>query len=266
MNRTLEQMLRCFVHPLHDDSVQYLPTLEFTYNSQQNSSTGLTPFLANYGFQPLNPVTVSLPSTQTPTAAQDRIHNLQLLHQFAHSQVLAAQARFKELSDQHRLDSPFRVGQLVRISTADLHLLQHPSRKFRPRFVGPCKIVRQLSDAVYEVQLPEGVQMHNVFHASKLEIWHGKQEDPYFPVAKRGKQFVVEAVTDVDFNRNRSGLLFKVKWAGYPEDDSPWQPLRNLRDNAQLRQFLSSPTWTSFTVTPEYKTFATRFANSSRIP
>ena len=108
--------------------------------------------------------------------------------------------------------------------------------------------------------------MHNVFHASKLEKWQGDLEQPYFPVAKRSKQYVVESISDVDFNRNRSGLLFKVKWKGYPEDDSPWQPLRNLRDNAQLHRFLSSSTWARFAATPEYQTFAQRFANSTRVP
>ena len=99
MNRSLEQMLRCFVHPLHDDWLQYLPTLEFAYNSQRNSSTGLSPFLANYGFQPLNPLTVTLPAPTTPSTTNDRLNYLQTLHKFAHNQVLEAQAKFEEYSD-----------------------------------------------------------------------------------------------------------------------------------------------------------------------
>uniref|UniRef100_A0A061QPW4 Reverse transcriptase domain protein n=1 Tax=Tetraselmis sp. GSL018 TaxID=582737 RepID=A0A061QPW4_9CHLO len=61
MKRTLKRMLRCFLHPFHDDWARYLPTPEFAYNSQVNVSIGLSPFLANYGFEPLTPLSVNLP-------------------------------------------------------------------------------------------------------------------------------------------------------------------------------------------------------------
>ena len=108
--------------------------------------------------------------------------------------------------------------------------------------------------------------MHDVFHASKLEKWQGPVDTVLFPVARNSKQFVVEKVTDVAFNSNSTGLLFKVKWLGYPADDSPWQPYRNLRDNAQLKVFLQSPEWLQFSSSADYQAFARRFAGSPRLP
>ena len=266
MNRSLEQMLRCYVHPLHDNWVPYLPTLEFAYNSHVNASTGLSPFLANYGFEPLNPVSSTLPPTSPPTSVHTRLNNLRLIHKFARTQVEEAQARFKDYADQRRLPAPFKIGDWVRVSTADLNLLQHPTRKLRPRFIGPCQISEQLSDSVYRLRLPPGAEIHDVFHASKLEKWAGPTSKVNFPVAQRSQQFYVDEVTDVQLNRSHNGLLFKVKWSGYPEDEAPWQPLRNVKDNAQFKQFLRSARWRQFQQSAEYARFYQRFRGTARIP
>jgi hypothetical protein len=39
-----------------DDCVDLLPMAEFTYNNSVTSATGLSPFYANYGYYPSNPM------------------------------------------------------------------------------------------------------------------------------------------------------------------------------------------------------------------
>ena len=55
-NRMLEEMLRHFVNPVHDDWDRHLPMVEFAINDAwQVGSTHATPFMLNYDQHPLNP-------------------------------------------------------------------------------------------------------------------------------------------------------------------------------------------------------------------
>ena len=55
IHRTIEQILRGFVHAHHNDWLHALPLAEFCYNNSVHSSTKFPPFEALYGFNPLSP-------------------------------------------------------------------------------------------------------------------------------------------------------------------------------------------------------------------
>eukprot|EP00955_Chlamydomonas_euryale_P021670 228934-Chlamydomonas_euryale.AAC.1 len=57
-NRTLEDMLRAFVSPHHDDWDELLVNAEFAYNDSVNRTTGFTPFYLNYGRHPHTPLSL----------------------------------------------------------------------------------------------------------------------------------------------------------------------------------------------------------------
>jgi hypothetical protein len=41
--------------------------------------------------------------------------------------------------------------------------------KLKPRFYGPYRIMRRVGEVSYELELPEGSKIHNVFHVSCLK-------------------------------------------------------------------------------------------------
>jgi transposase InsO family protein len=51
-NAVMEQYLRCFVNYLQDNWNPWLPLSEFAANNQASESTGVSPFFANYGYDP----------------------------------------------------------------------------------------------------------------------------------------------------------------------------------------------------------------------
>lgn len=59
-NRALEEMLRHFVNPMHDDRDEYLPTNELAINDAWQGSTHDTPFVLSFGHDhhPLNPLSL----------------------------------------------------------------------------------------------------------------------------------------------------------------------------------------------------------------
>jgi hypothetical protein len=52
LNQTLEQYLRHFVNYQQDNWVELLLTAQLAYNATATSITGVSPFYANYGFNP----------------------------------------------------------------------------------------------------------------------------------------------------------------------------------------------------------------------
>ncbi|WP_208972711.1 hypothetical protein, partial [Escherichia coli] len=66
VNQVLEDMVRAYVSKRQSNWEDYLPILEFAYNSAKHVSTGFSPFMLMYGFQPRTPVTVGL--------AKEKIH------------------------------------------------------------------------------------------------------------------------------------------------------------------------------------------------
>ena len=143
-NQTVEMVLRCYIHPLHDDWLQHLSKAEFAINNHPNASTGLSPFKATLGYDPDTPLSVQLPAEQ-PRTLPDHVKVLQQLHRFAASQVEKAQAAYTTRENRRRLSTPFQVGDMVRLSAEHLSFVQQPTHKFRDRYVGPFEIVERFT-------------------------------------------------------------------------------------------------------------------------
>ena len=60
VNQIIEDMLRAYVGAKPTKWERYLPILEFAYNSSKPTSTGYSPFMLMYGFQPRAPIDVNI--------------------------------------------------------------------------------------------------------------------------------------------------------------------------------------------------------------
>ncbi|KAI2666521.1 Transposon Tf2-9 polyprotein [Labeo rohita] len=71
--------------------------------------------------------------------------------------------------DARRRDAPqYDPGDLVWLSTHNLRL-RLPCRKLSPRYIGPFKILRQINDVTFQLQLPPRYCIHPTFHVSLLK-------------------------------------------------------------------------------------------------
>jgi hypothetical protein len=43
--------------------------------------------------------------------------------------------------------------------------------KFMPRYIGPFKVTKEVNRVAFELELPDTMKVHNVFHVSLLKPW-----------------------------------------------------------------------------------------------
>ena len=101
VNQVLEDMLRAYVSKRQSSWEDYLPILEFAYNSAKHVTTGFSPFMLMYGFQPRAPVTVGLANEkihEVKNFLQDHMDMLRV----ARRNVQQAQDRYKKFADKRR--------------------------------------------------------------------------------------------------------------------------------------------------------------------
>jgi hypothetical protein len=145
-HRSIEQILRAYVNPLHDDWSTWLPIAEFSYNNAVNSSTRQTPFFANYGFHPTTPISLLNPNpTGTDPTAAKYLDTLRDVHTSITHELDLAKAQQSAQANRHRRDLTFQVGDRVRLSTDHITLADYPSSKLRPRYLGPFTVSKVIS-------------------------------------------------------------------------------------------------------------------------
>src|SRR5258706_6197675 len=76
LNAVMEQYLRCYINYLQDDWAEWLLCAEFAANNQASETTGISPFFANYHYDPkwteeieASPAVISPPAA-SPAAAR----------------------------------------------------------------------------------------------------------------------------------------------------------------------------------------------------
>jgi len=235
-HRTIEQILRGFVHAQHHDWLHALPLAEFCYNNSVHSATKFSPFEALYGFNPLTPPDLIASSNTTANIAQRirDIHEL-ITEELKNSDVYMQH----DAAKKSNAAITFQEGDKVWLSTEHLKLHNQPSRKFQQRYIGPYSIISKISEVAYEIALPNTMNCHNVFHISKLRPCTTIDVQPdYIPVQveKERQDFIVDSIVDHDIATARDGfyergpcLVFKVHWAGYSSSEDTWQTYQSIR-------------------------------------
>jgi len=117
----MEQYLRLYVNYQQDDWCQWLPMAEFMENNHASESTGISPFFANYGYDPrmyfLDKQTVLTDDQE----AQSFVVTMTDLHAHLRTEMGYAQERQQENADRHRLTPPsFQIGDRVWLNAKNI--------------------------------------------------------------------------------------------------------------------------------------------------
>lgn len=235
VNQELEIYLRAYVDYYQDDWVEWLPFAEFAYNNRFHSSIGMSPFYAEYGYNPtfsIDPV-----NSQSVPMADERLDRIHQVQESLQAVLVLAAERMKKFHDVWVDETPdYSIGDEVFLERADLRSTR-PCEKLDFRRFGPFKVSQKISDTAYRLDLPDGWNIHNVFHVSclipvRVDTIAGRRQEPPPPVIVKGEeQQEIERLLKV--RRTAGGVKeFLVKWLGFGESHNEWIPEYDL-DNAK---------------------------------
>lgn len=241
VNQELEIYLRAYVDFYQDDWMDWLPFAEFAYNNRDHSAIGMSPFFAEYGYNPtfsIDPV-----NSQSVPKADERLDRIRDTQQELKGLLEMAADRMKRFHDVWVAEAPdYMVGDKVYLERADLRSTR-PSAKLDYKRFGPFTIAQKISDTAYRLELPMGWTIHDVFHVSCLipvreDTIPGRRQPPPPPVQMEGGE-EVEIERIIKERRTRGGVAeFLVRWKGYDESEDEWlkeTDLGNARD--AIREF-----------------------------
>src|ERR1700761_4986924 len=235
-NQWLEQFLRFWCDERQDDWHQWLPIAEFAHNSWPGATTNTTPFDLIMGYVP-HAVWPTKPSGVP--ALKARMEELEKARDQALQKIWAAQKVMKLRNKGNKSFKPYKEGDQVWIEGTNLKTV-YPTAKLGPKRHGPFKILKQLSEAVYRVEIPRQWKIHNVFHANLITPYketelHGPNFTRPLPdLVDRGEECEVEKVIDARQIGKKKKWHYLIKWKGYPASDNSWEPKNNVQGSKEL--------------------------------
>ena len=193
----------------------------------------------------------------TVPAAEKRLSLLEEVRRDCQASLELAAERMKRYYDRQVQEAPiFQPGDKVWLDARNLKIRQ-PSRKLSPKRLGPYKVIRRTGDLDYELKLPPSVPVHPVFHVSLISPYKnspipGRMPTEPPPIEVEGEEeYEVEHIKDSRIFRRQ--LQYLVKWKGYDDSHTSWEPARNVANARRLveafhHQHPSAPRRVSATV------------------
>jgi hypothetical protein len=248
INQVVSQYLRIFTNDNKDDwSTTKLAQAEFVYNNSFHSSTGMSPFEANYGYHPRSPLDLRLP-TNIPSVEDLHDKRLDLRSQLVDN-LARAQANYKRFYDRHARDVPEHIALNKLVYLNARNIKQRHTGKLAQRLLGPFKIIAASeSPLAWKLELPDTMRIHPYFHVSLLEPYveghPGQHQDPAPAVIVDGEpEYHVESILDSRLDpddpdpSNPDNYQYLVKWLNFPATSNSWEPYENLHDVQAFRAF-----------------------------
>ena len=169
-NRTLLQMIRCYVGKNQNEWDQHLHLLASAYRSSPHACTGYTPNRMMLGREvnqlqglTLRVQEANLHRSPPVDYVADLETNMREIHEMARQHLRSSQLRSKKDHDLRARQRTFHPGDLVYVRDDARRKGQSP--KLKPRWRGPALILEKLGDVLFRVQ--EG-RKERVLHHDRL--------------------------------------------------------------------------------------------------
>lgn len=236
VNQAVEMFIRLYVNYDQDNWSEYVALAEFAYNNSPHSSTTMTPFFVNKGFNPTLEIKLAPGTKEAHGVEFSRIHEV---HEHAKREILKAQEVSKKYADRDRIASHegFQVGRKVWLSAQNIKTTR-PTKKFADRRLGPYTITALIGTHAARLALPKSMsRIHPVFHFAYLEpaaidTIAGRRRPPPVEVQLEDHEDEYEVSAILDSKRvSPKTVHYLVEWAGYQDDAyerETWEPASNI--------------------------------------
>ena len=163
------------------------------------------------------------------------------LRRFLKEELKWSQAIIADYANKRRLPAPaFKEGDIVMLDSRNIKTTR-PNHSLDHKNLGPFPVTRVINNIVYELKLPEGINIYPVFHPWLLHLDNSnplpRQIQPPSPLtnvdSKESEHYVDEVINSRIDNRRidpatdkRGCLMYKFRWTRY-NDLPKWEPYWN---------------------------------------
>jgi transposase InsO family protein len=242
-NQYLNQRLIPFVNHHQDDWSDLLPAMDFAQAALTHESTQISPFELEFGYRPRlhfdwEERTTEFENPRERLNRQDAQAFAARAHEawkWAANHIRHSQSRAEKQANKRRREPDFTVGDMVWVISPNWPT-DRPSTKLDWKRRGPYRI-KAMKGHSYELDLPDSVKVHPVFHAEKLRkastdpLPGQEQEEPPAEEVNGELEYEVEEIIAARVWRGK--LQYKVRWKGWDEDPE-WYPASNFKNSARL--------------------------------
>ena len=226
--QTFSQLIRAYTTTQRNQWEVFLPIFEFAMNNAYTTSTGISPFFANYRRHPRTFDSLqATPSPEETLTGQDLRRRLLRIWASVRDKLGEAANRMIQQSPGKAANA-LKPGDLVHLER------KRPLHKQESLFTGPYPIKKQIGKATYVLEGTPGnvPDVQNIQRLRKFEMkpkdFPNRSQKVALPVAPG--QYEVEAILDHQgAGHNRRYL---VKWKD--SDDNTWLPARNLEGAQEI--------------------------------
>jgi len=232
----------------------WLSLAEWWYNSTYHTATKFTPFQALYGFPAPLISEISIPGPSNGDASEF-LQQKELMLQQLKANLLHAQLRMKKYADTKRTERQFVVGDMVYLKLQPYRMAAFDVRhglKLATKCYGPFRVLQRIGPVAYQILLPPGTQIHNVFHVSQLKKHLGAKAIPEanLPLIDAQGNIKTEPILVLDTRSiPRHPVLvtqWLVQWLNMSPEDATWEDTGFIKSTfpdfyaATIRRWFSS--------------------------
>ena len=241
-------LVRIFCGWHQNDWVDMLAQLEFGLNKHVTQTRdGQAPFLISNGYIPYAPSDFIVPKALEGTPAHDYVQRQQHAARRAQDAILKNQDIMANQYNGSRDPHNYQVGDRVLLKSAHVYPpgdRERPSKKLRPKYVGPYNITRLVGPNALEVALTGGLKNHPVFSVDSTKPYH---PDTRRRIARsRGVEDGEVQWTPVEileYKRRSKRHMWIVQWEGVDvssptEPEITWEPLGSFKSSQGTTQLL----------------------------
>jgi Chromo (CHRromatin Organisation MOdifier) domain len=217
-----------------------LPITEFTHNSWKHDVTHKTPHKLLTGIRPQ--VNVKLIKENIP-ATLNQLVELEEARKLAQERLEACQKVRDTKKGQQWAE--LEEGDQVWLEVKNFKV--KGAKKLMPCRYGPFKITKKISPVAYQLDLPQSMKIHNVFHVDllspykEMEAYGTLYTRPPLDIKEGEEEYEVKAILDMRHFGQWKKLQYLVHWVGYPHVDDTWVNHKDLHAPELLKNFMATP-------------------------
>ena len=155
-----------------------LSHVEFAYNRAKHSTTKVSPFQVEYGFNPRAPIDLlPLPTTERRhNDARERAEFILKLHETTKANIEKMNEKYRIAGSEGRKEIKLEPGDLVWLHLRKDRFSELRKSKLMPRAAGPYKTIEKINDNAYKLELPPEFGVSPTFNILDLKPYLGEDE------------------------------------------------------------------------------------------